>query len=81
MVPKYCSHKAREGRCLVADCSFYDARDPLQKCFSSEPNAAFAQQLFRSDEAAYALLRDEAVAKHMIGPNLRQKRAAAMQGE
>ena len=71
---KFCPHGCEFMQCRVAGCEHTDTRPDLERAFGKFPSSSFASELAKSDPEKYAALRAEALAKGMIGPNLRDLR-------
>jgi hypothetical protein len=61
-----CSHGYAPTRCEYEGCQNFDARSPLDKCFSRAPNGPFAARLFKENKELYLELKRQAEQKGML---------------
>ena len=79
-----CKHLHERNACPFAGdgtpenppCEHYDSREPVLRAFGPASNSAFAAELARTNPAAYAALRQQAVARGLLAPTLRDRAAA-----
>jgi hypothetical protein len=61
-----CTHGHPPTRCETEGCPNRDARTPLDKCFSRNPNGVFAAKLFKENQELYQELKRQAQEKGML---------------